>query len=109
VGGKLGKTTGWIHRLQLKNKNVITHKGVEYQYFKEGLLTFNEAESQHQIPFDSIIVCAGQTSFAPLAEILTNHGKTIQQIGGALNAKKLDAQRAIREGLEAAYSISEWT
>jgi 2,4-dienoyl-CoA reductase (NADPH2) len=109
VGGKLGKTTGWIHRLQLKNKNVITHKGVEYQYFKDGLLTFNEAGSQHQIPFDSIIVCAGQTSFAPLAEILTNHGKTIQQIGGALNAKKLDAQRAIREGLEAAYSISEWT
>ena len=109
VGGKLGKTTGWIHRLQLKNKGVETHRGVDYQFFKNGKLTFNEAGSQREMAFDSVVVCAGQIPFAPLAESLADGGKTFQKIGGALNAKKLDAQRAIREGLEAAYSISEWT
>jgi len=32
-------------------------------------------------------------------------GKSTHCIGGALNASKLDAQRAIKEGLELAYSM----
>lgn len=108
VGGKLGKTTGWIHRLQLKNKNVRMHQGVDYKSFESGHLNFVEGGDLQRIEFDSVVVCAGQTSFAPLVAMLTGQGKTVQQVGGALDARKLDAQRAIREGLEAAYSISEW-
>jgi hypothetical protein len=32
-------------------------------------------------------------------------GKPAHLIGGALNASKLDAQRAIKEGLELAYAL----
>ena len=108
VGGKLGKTTGWIHRLQLKNRGVITHSGVQYLAFENGNLDFIESGEQHSLPFDHVVVCAGQTSFAPLHSQLVAKGISVERIGGALDARNLDAQRAIREGLEAAYSISNW-
>jgi 2,4-dienoyl-CoA reductase (NADPH2) len=84
------------------------HQGVDYRSFESGHLNFVEGGDLQRIEFDSVVVCAGQTSFAPLVAVLTGQGKTVQQVGGALDARKLDAQRAIREGLEAAYSISEW-
>ncbi len=102
VGGKLGKTTGWIHRLQLKNKGVITHSGVQYLAFENGKLEFIESGETHSLSFDHVVVCAGQTSFAPLHTQLGAKGICVERLGG------LDAQRAIREGLEAAYSISNW-
>lgn len=108
VGGKLGKTTGWIHRLQLKNKGVITHSGVQYLAFENGKLDFIESGETHSLAFDHVVVCAGQISFAPLHSQLEAKGASVERIGGALDARKLDAQRAIREGLEAAYSISDW-
>ena len=108
VGGKLGKTTGWIHRLQLKNKGVITHSGVQYIAFENGKLDFIESGETHSLEFDHVVVCAGQISFAPLHSQLEAKGASVERIGGALDARKLDAQRAIREGLEAAYSISDW-
>ena len=109
VGGKLGKTTGWIHRLQIKNKGVITRNCIEYQSFEEGHLTFKESGIEHRIAFDTVVVCAGQTSYAPLLDGLRAKGKSVISIGGALSASKLDAQRAIKEGLEAAYEISPWS
>lgn len=108
VGGKLGKTTGWIHRLQLKNKGVITHSGVQYLSFENGKLEFIESGETLSLSFDHVVVCAGQTSFAPLQTQLVAKGISVERIGGALDARNLDAQRAIREGLEAAYSISNW-
>lgn len=108
VGGKLGKTTGWIHRLQLKNKGVITHSGVQYLAFENEKLDFIESGETRSLAFDHVVVCAGQVSFAPLHAQLDAQGVSVERIGGALDARKLDAQRAIREGLEAAYSISDW-
>lgn len=108
VGGGLGKTTGWIHRLQLKNKGVVTHNRVEYVKLEGGTLHYKEAGESKEEPFDHVVVCAGQTSWKPLYDELLLIGMTVQCIGGALNARKLDAQRAIKEGLEAAYAISTW-
>ena len=54
---------------------------------------------------DNIVVCVGQVPFNILGEKLTAAGVKVHVIGGALNAKELDAKRAIKEAWEAAVSI----
>lgn len=57
------------------------------------------------LPVDNVVVCAGQMPFAPLLNTLKNAGIKVSCIGGALNARGLDAQRAIREGLKLATKL----
>ena len=49
--------------------------------------------------------CAGQMPFAPLLDKLEDAGVQVSCIGGASNARGLDAQRAIREGLKLATKL----
>ena len=44
--------------------------------------------------------------FAPLLDKLENEGVKVSCIGGASNARGLDAQRAIREGLKLASRLA---
>ena len=53
------------------------------------------------------MVCAGQLPFAPLADPLIAKGMDVHLIGGPKLAKGLDAQRAIREGLELATKLAD--
>jgi 2,4-dienoyl-CoA reductase (NADPH2) len=109
VGGGLGKTTGWIHRKALKNRGVTTHSDVSYQKWEHGNLFFVEGGVPKSLAVDHVVICAGQESRNDLLEDLQKEGVTTQVIGGAKNARALDAQRAIREGLESAYSLADWT
>ena len=108
VGGGLGKTTGWIHRKALKERGVTMHSGVAYQKLDEGGLHFEESNDSHFMSFDTFVVCAGQVSRSDLLEPLRAMGVNVHVIGGAMNAKGLDAERAIKEGLEMAYGLSPW-
>ncbi len=100
VGAKLGKTTGWIHRLTLKHKNVQMLNSVQYEKIDDkGLHIIRKGEKQ-LLPVDTIILCAGQTSNNHLASILQEQGKNVHLIGGAKLAGELDAKRAIKEGSE---------
>ena len=63
----LGKTTGWIHRTGLKNKNVQMLNSVEYLKIDDAGLHIRIAGGEPQVlPVDTVIVCAGQD---PLREL----------------------------------------
>lgn len=106
LGIGLGKTSGWVHRAQLKKHRVRMLRDVQYKAVTdEGLWIETEGQSQ-LLRVDTIVVCAGQES---VKEIMpTETEKTLAQyhiIGGAKLAAELDAKRAIREGAEIAAKI----
>ena len=105
-GEGLGKTTGWIHRSTLKLHGVAMRSGVQYQAISPAGLEISDAKGGREVlPFDTLILCAGQTPFNPLQAALHERGKTAHVIGGARDASGLDAKRAIREAAELAASI----
>ncbi|WP_372965264.1 FAD-dependent oxidoreductase [Marinobacter sp.] len=111
VGKNLGKTTGWIHRTSLKNRNVQMVPGVTYRKIDdEGLhitVTPKGAEQGEDklLPVDTIIVCAGQDPLRELQAGLEAAGLPVHLIGGADVAAELDAKRAIDQGSRLAAEI----
>ena len=97
-GAGLGKTTGWIHRLELKKKGVKFYSGVDYQHIDTSGLWINDGQGTRLIAVDSIVVCAGQNSETGLAKELAAAGLAFHIIGGAHKAAELDAKRAIADG-----------
>ena len=96
MGGNLGKSTGWIHRNTLRARGVKQETGVKYVKVDDDGLHVILADGTNRVqPVDHVVVCAGQESRVP--EGLSHPNMTV--IGGANNARSLDAQRAIREGL----------
>ena len=108
LGKGLGKTTGWIHRAQLKMKGVEMLGGVNYERIDDaGLhISFGEArENARVVPADTVVLCAGQLSERSLADALAAKGVTAHVIGGADVAAELDAKRAIDQGTRLAAKL----
>lgn len=102
VGGKLGKTTGWIHRSGLKNKGVHMLPGCEYLKIDDQGLHIRVADETQVLEVDNVIICAGQEPARALTEGLN---KPYQLIGGADVAAELDAKRAIDQGTRLAMAL----
>ena len=105
LGGNLGKTTGWIHRVALKMKNVEMLSGVNYERIVQqagglGLfITYGEKRTDGTVlEVDTIVLCAGQEPLQELLEPLKAAGINTHLIGGAQEAGELDAKRAIDQG-----------
>ncbi|NQD80983.1 NADPH-dependent 2,4-dienoyl-CoA reductase, partial [Pseudomonas sp. CrR14] len=106
VGDGLGKTTGWIHRAGLKNKQVQMINAVEYLKVDDDGLHIRVAEGEPQIlPVDTVILCAGQDPLRELQDELLAAGQAVHLIGGADVAAELDAKRAIGQGSRLAASL----
>jgi 2,4-dienoyl-CoA reductase (NADPH2) len=108
LGKGLGKTTGWIHRAQLKMKRVEMIGGVNYERIDErGLhVSFGAArEKPTLLEVDTVVLCAGQEPERTLAEPLRASGTSVHLIGGADVAAELDARRAIEQGTLLAVSL----
>ncbi|SED82172.1 NADPH-dependent 2,4-dienoyl-CoA reductase [Pseudomonas anguilliseptica] len=106
VGDGLGKTTGWIHRTGLKNKNVQMLNSVEYLKVDDAGLHIRIAEGEPQVlPVDTVIVCAGQDPLRELQDGLESAGQNVHLIGGADVAAELDAKRAINQGSRLAAEL----
>jgi len=108
AGKRLGKTTGWIHRADLKMKGVKTLTGVNYERIDaHGLhISFGEARENPQlIEVDTVVLCAGQIPKRGLADALISAGITPHVIGGADVAGELDAKRAINQGTRLAATL----
>jgi 2,4-dienoyl-CoA reductase (NADPH2) len=108
LGKGLGKTTGWIHRAQLKMKRVEMIGGVNYERIDaRGLhVSYGEAREKPQLlEVDTIVLCAGQEPRRELAEPLRAQGVDVHLIGGADVAAELDAKRAIEQGTRLAASL----
>ena len=105
VGAGLGKTTGWIHRTGLKNRNVNMIPGVSYEKIDDAGLHISVDGQAKILDVDHVVICAGQESFTAMYEQLQQAGKSVHLIGGAKEAGELDAKRAIRQGAELAAVI----
>ena len=106
LGAGLGKTSGWVHRAQLKKHAVRMLRGVQYKSVTdEGIWIENNGQDQ-LLRVDTVVVCAGQES---VKDIMPNEGESTLAryhiIGGAKLAAELDAKRAIREGAELAAKL----
>ncbi|WP_137817939.1 NADPH-dependent 2,4-dienoyl-CoA reductase [Pseudomonas sp. 2FG] len=106
VGDGLGKTTGWIHRAGLKNKQVQMLSSVEYLKIDDAGLHIRIAEGEPQVlPVDTVIICAGQDPLRELQDGLVAAGQSVHLIGGADVAAELDAKRAINQGSRLAAEL----
>ncbi len=105
VGDGLGKTTGWIHRTSLKNRNVEMIAGAAYDRIDDLGLHITVGGKQITLPVDNVVLCAGQEPQRALQDSLVAAGQTVHLIGGADVAAELDAKRAIKQGTELAAAI----
>jgi 2,4-dienoyl-CoA reductase (NADPH2) len=102
VGGGLGKTTGWAHRLGLQKRHVEMLASCEYQRIDDEGLHLSINGEERLLAVDNIILCAGQEPLRALTEGLT---KPYHLIGGADLATELDAKRAIDQGTRLAAQL----
>jgi 2,4-dienoyl-CoA reductase (NADPH2) len=104
-GGKLGKTTGWIHRSTLKKKNVQFINRVQYTKIDDQGFHYIPDDEAKILDVDTIVICAGQNPLKELLEPLQENGLKVHVIGGADFASELDAKRAINQGARLAAEI----
>ena len=105
VGDGLGKTTGWIHRTSLKNRQVEMVNGVTYRKVDDAGLHITVGDKDMVLPVDNVVICAGQDPQRELQAELQAAGVTVHLIGGADVAAELDAKRAIKQGTELALAF----
>lgn len=100
MGSSLPTTTGWIRRTKLKNKSARMFNDVEYIHIDDNGLHLRIRGEQRCLSVDHVVVCAGQEAHNPWAARLESHNIAHTVIGGARDAHKIDAARAISEGAE---------
>lgn len=105
MGKRLGKTTGWIHRLSLKHKKVKMISGVSYEFIDDEGLHVSIDDKPQVLAVDNIVICAGQTELKELFEPLKVMGKPVHLVGGAYKALELDARHAIDQACRLAALI----
>ncbi|MFJ3697202.1 FAD-dependent oxidoreductase [Streptomyces sp. NPDC090052] len=105
VGAGLGKTTGWIHRTELRHRGVTMVAGVTYERIDDEGLHVTVDGAAQVIPVDTVVLCTGQEPRRELYEQLRAAGHPVHVIGGADVASELDAKRAVRQGTELAASV----
>ncbi|MFF3109402.1 FAD-dependent oxidoreductase [Kitasatospora sp. NPDC057904] len=105
VGAGLGKTTGWIHRTELKHRGVTMVAGVTYDLIDDAGLHVTIDGERQLLPVDTVVLCTGQEPRRDLDAELRALGRTPHLIGGADVAAELDAKRAIKQGTELAAAL----
>ncbi|MFG2518180.1 FAD-dependent oxidoreductase [Streptomyces sp. NPDC048527] len=105
VGAGLGKTTGWIHRTELRHRGVTMVAGATYDRIDDAGLHVTVDGNSTVIPVDTVVLCTGQEPRRGLYDDLLAAGREAHLIGGADVAAELDAKRAIRQGTELAAAL----
>jgi 2,4-dienoyl-CoA reductase (NADPH2) len=104
-GARLNKTSGWVHRATLKNKNVAMIGGVSYDRIDDAGLHVTVDGKSQVLDVDNVIVCAGQEPNRQLHEALVARGVDVRLVGGADVAAELDAKRAIDKATRQAAAL----
>jgi len=105
MGETLGKTTGWIHRVSLKQHNVVMINGVTYERIDERGLHIRLKDESRVLEVDTVIICAGQEPLRDIKDDLERERVPVHLIGGAELAVELDAKRAIDQGARLAAKL----
>ena len=104
-GEKLGKTTGWIHRADLRRHKVQTLSEVQYLKVDDAGLHLTVKGEPRLLEVDNVIICAGQEPLRELLVPLQSAGVKTHLIGGAFEAMELDAKRAIDQAARLAAAV----
>lgn len=105
LGKNLGKTTGWIHRQSLKMSGVNMINEVTYNKIDDLGLHYTKDQKEQTLTIDSIIICAGQIPQTELEKTLQEKKLNYNKLGGAFEAKELDAKFAIDQATRLAIKI----
>ncbi|MEV0505668.1 FAD-dependent oxidoreductase, partial [Streptomyces spectabilis] len=105
VGSGLGKTTGWIHRAELRHRGVEMVAGARYDRIDDEGLHLTVDGAARTLPVDTVVLCTGQEPRRDLYDGLLAAGVAAHLIGGADVAAELDAKRAIKQGTELAAAL----
>jgi 2,4-dienoyl-CoA reductase (NADPH2) len=100
-GNTLGRTTGWVHRVELARHGVILLGGVEYRRIDDAGVHVLADGKETCVAADTVVICAGQTPLVPFPQARAGW----HRIGGAKEARELDAKRAMLEGAELAARL----
>ena len=111
IGARLRPTTGWVHRAELRRHGVRLHSGVAYEGLSAAGLhvTIPDPERPEErtpltLDVTDVVVCAGQESEDGLAGDLVAAGypaEAVRLVGGAAEARELDAYRAMDHAVRA--------
>jgi 2,4-dienoyl-CoA reductase (NADPH2) len=104
-GAGLGKTTGWIHRSSLRFKGVEMLAEVQYLRIDDQGLHLTVKGQPRVLEVDHVVVCAGQEPLRELLAPLEAQGIAARLIGGAHEARELDAKRAIEQAAWLAAAV----
>ncbi|WP_159661867.1 oxidoreductase [Streptomyces mexicanus] len=105
VGAGLGRTTGWIHRTELRHRGVTMVPGVRYDRIDDAGLHLTVDGEPTVLQVDTVVLCTGQEPRRDLYEELLAAGRAAHVIGGADVAAELDAKRAVQQGTELAAAL----
>jgi 2,4-dienoyl-CoA reductase (NADPH2) len=105
VAARLGKSTGWIHRLKLNKRGVKVMTGCTCRKIDDDGLHFSVNGEERKLAVDNVVMCAGQDPEQSLLLPLEKAGVAVSLIAGARFASELDAKRAIDEGTRLAWSL----
>jgi len=105
VGSGLGKTTGWTHRLSLARRGINMINGARYDKVDDAGLHITVENKPILLAVDSVILCAGQIPKRDLYDGLAALDLTAELVGGAFEARELDAKAAIKQASEMAAAI----
>ncbi|MEU4052428.1 NADPH-dependent 2,4-dienoyl-CoA reductase [Streptomyces olivaceus] len=105
VGAGLGRTTGWIHRAELRHRGVTMVPGVRYDRIDDAGLHFTVGDASTVLEVDTVVLCAGQEPSRGLYDELVAAGRSVHLVGGADVAAELDAKRAVKQGTELAAAL----
>lgn len=105
-GKTLGKTTGWIHRSEIKRHGVQMISGVTYKRFTEHGIQIEVNGEEQEVLADQIILCAGQMEVKESESLCALLKIPHVVIGGQKEAGELDAKRAIRDGLDSVAKVA---
>jgi 2,4-dienoyl-CoA reductase (NADPH2) len=76
-------------------------KGVQYRRIDDAGVHITHDGKDIVVPADTVVVCAGQLS----RKFTVGNNGRVHVVGGAREAGELDAERAMREGVELAARL----
>ncbi|MFJ4297318.1 FAD-dependent oxidoreductase [Curtobacterium sp. NPDC089689] len=110
-GAGIGITSRWVAIGRLRDAGVRMVGGVqEYLRIEPGALWIRDEDGEERpVPADTVVVCAGQErrdDADELVEGLRSAGVPCEVVGGARDARSVDAVRATSEALEAVRRLA---
>lgn len=106
IGEGMGRSTRWAVLAELRRHGARWMTGVRYEaVLPHGVLLTDAEGVRRLLPADSVVIAAGQLPVNGLGPSLDRLGVPYRLVGGAADARGLNAVRAVEQGLRAAYEL----